>query len=64
MPTETAFAKGFETLSPSCGAEKDEPAAYRENRHWTMFRSHRGRLRIHHEPQDLTVTGTERRVSQ
>ena len=40
MPTETAFATGFGTLSPSCGAEKDGPAAYRENRHWTMFRSH------------------------
>ena len=39
--TETAFAIRSGTLSPSCAAEKGGPAAYRENRHWTMFRSHR-----------------------
>ena len=38
--TEIAFVTRSGTPSPGCGAEKGAPAVYRENRHWTMFRSH------------------------
>ena len=47
MLIETASVIPSGTPSPDCGAVKDGPPAYRENRHWTMFRSHRNR--IHHE---------------
>ena len=40
MPTETSFAIRSVTLSLAYGAARDGPPAYRENRHWTMFRSH------------------------